>query len=303
MTLEMTNAAPLQCLNADDNLLSSSDAPFPPHSIALTTLSDGLSIFGRGTNGKGVLLVHGVTGSPVEMKYIAKRLHRAGYTVYAPLLAGHGIDVATLRATRWKDWYRTVQHAADWLADRVDHVYVAGICVGGMIGLRLAHQNKSIKAAAVYSPLLVYDGWNAPYHYRLGRITVRVAVRLGFSRFIALKERAPYGIKSDRIRRLIAERENGIRGTLPAFPVDTLHQNYKLFDVVKRILPEIQTPTLLVHARQDDLSSPRNPLYIKRHIGGRCEIEWLENSYHMIHVDQEHAHVADRTRAFFDAVA
>ena len=269
----------------------------------LITLSDGLSMFGQGTNGKGVLLIHGVTGSPVEMKYIAKRLHRAGFTVYVPLLAGHGVDVATLRATRWKDWYRTVREAADWLSERVDTAYVAGVCVGGLMGLRLAHENPKIKAAAVYSPLLVYDGWNAPYHYRLGRFTVRVAVRLGFSRWISLKERAPFGIKSDRIRRLLAESEDGIRGTLPAFPVDTLHQNYKLFDVVKRVLPEIRTPTLLVHARQDDLSSPRNALYIKERIGGPCQIEWLENSYHMVHVDQEHVYVADRTRAFFDGAA
>ncbi len=263
---------------------------------------DGLTIFKPGTNGRGVLLIHGVTGSPLEMKYMAKRLNRAGYTVYAPLLAGHGIDIATLRLTRWEDWYESVREAANWFETKVDQLFVAGVCVGGMLGLRLGYENPRIRAATVYSPLLNYDGWNAPYHYRLGHITVPIAVALGVSRFINLKERPPFGIKSDRIRHLLTSNETGIRGTLPAFPVDTLRQNLRLFSVMRRILPGVMTPTLLIHAREDDLASPKNPEYIASRIGGPCQIEWLNNSYHMIHVDQEHPTVAERTRTFFDTI-
>jgi carboxylesterase len=265
--------------------------------------ADGLSFFGRGTNGRGVLLVHGVTGSPVEMKYVAKHLHRAGYTVYAPLLAGHGVDMAALRASRWEDWYRSLAARLSWFKDEVDQVFMAGVCVGGLLGLRLALDDPAIKAATVYSPLLVYDGWNTPTHYRYGYISVPIAITLGVSRFITLKERPPFGIKSDRIRRLLAETPDGIRGTLPAFPVETLHQNLRLFREVKNVLPEIRTPTLLVHAREDDLSSPANALYIKDRIGGPCEIQWLTDSYHMVHVDQEHRLASERTRTFFDRAA
>lgn len=269
-------------------------------SLQSPTLSDDLAYFRRGANGKAALLLHGVTGSPIEMKYIAKGLHRAGYSVYAPLLAGHGVDLQTLRKSRWQDWYRSVTDAATRLEAHADAIYVAGVCVGGMLGLRLARDNPKIRAATIYSPLLQYDGWNAPYHYRLGQYTVPVAVGLGISRWINLKERPPFGIKSARIRRLLAEHGNGIRGTLPAFPVDTLHQNLKLFAATKAILPEISVPTLLMHAREDDLSGPGNPLYIQRNIGGPCEIEWLSDSYHMIHIDQEHQIVSQKTCDFFD---
>lgn len=262
---------------------------------------DGLSFFGRGTNGRGVLLVHGVTGSPVEMKYVAKHLHRAGYTVYAPVLAGHGRDMAALRASRWEDWYQSLAASLAWFKGEVDQVFMAGVCVGGLLGLRLSLADPAIKAATVYSPLLIYDGWNAPTYYRYGHISVPIAVTLGFSRFIALKERPPFGIKSNRIRRLLAETPDGIRGTLPAFPVDTLHQNLRLFREVQNLLPEIRTPTLLVHARDDDLASPANALMIKERIGGPCEIQWLLDSYHMVHVDQEHRVASERTRTFFDS--
>jgi carboxylesterase len=272
--------------------LSKGLAPLPP--------ADGLSYFRKGNHDAGVLLVHGVTGSPVEMKYIAKALHRAGYTVYAPLLSGHGNDLATLRRTRWQAWYETVRAAADLLALHVDTVFVAGVCMGGMLALRLARDNHAIRGVAVYSALIQYDGWNMPYHYRLGRLTVPVAIGLGIGRWINLKERAPFGIKSDRIRRLLVDGGGGIRGTLPAFPTETLHENLKLIAETKSALPHISTPTLLVHARDDDVSGPRNPVFIQRKIGGPCEIEWLDNSYHMIHVDQEHQAVSARSSAFFD---
>lgn len=262
--------------------------------------SGSLEFFRLGRNKKAVLLIHGVTGSPVEMKFVGKALHRAGYTVYAPLLAGHGFDLSELRKSRWQDWYSSVLHAARKLGEDFETLYVAGVCVGGMLGLRLASETRNVRAAAVYSPLLQYDGWNAPRHYRFGHITVPVAVGLGISNWINLKERPPFGIKSDRIRRLLMERGNGIRGTLPAFPVDTLHQNLKFFAEMKVRLPSISTPTLLVHAREDDLAGPGNPAYIQAQIGGPCEIDWLSNSYHMVHVDQEHLVVAERTRQFFE---
>lgn len=261
---------------------------------------DGLSFKRAGSRERGVLLIHGITGSPVEMKYIAKALHRQGYTVHAPLLAGHGVDTAALRRTTWQDWYESVVRAADALARTVDTMYVAGVCIGGMLGLHLARNDRRVRAATVYSPLLQYDGWNAPYHYRLGRFTVPLAVHLGISRWINLKERPPFGIKSDRIRHLLGA--DGLRGTLPVFPVDTLHQNLKLISATRAILPEVSVPTLLVHAREDDLSGPNNALYVQRHIGGPCEIAWMHNSYHMVHIDQEHATVAKRTCAFFDGV-
>lgn len=266
----------------------------------IALLDDGLSFVGHGTNGRGVLLVHGITGSPTEMKPVAKILHRAGYSVYAPLLSGHGVDMETLRRTRWKDWYDGLRQSAEQFVSECDGVYVAGICGGGLLGLRLAHETPSIRAAAVYSPLLTYDGWNTPLHYRYGYLAVPVAVRLGFAKYIAVKERYPFGIKSDHIRDLLESSGGGIRGTLPAFPVETLYQALRLYRWIRKALPEIRTPSLIVHSSLDDLAGPSNATYIARHIGGPCEIEWLNNSYHMIHVDQERRRVADRTRTFFE---
>ena len=43
--------------------------------------------FDRGRT--GVLLVHGLGGTPIEMRYVALALSRAGHSVSVPQLAGH----------------------------------------------------------------------------------------------------------------------------------------------------------------------------------------------------------------------
>lgn len=266
-----------------------------PKSVA----SDGLTYYREGTNGAAVMLVHGVTGSPIEMKYVAKALNRAGYTVYAPLLAGHGRDLAALRRTRWEDWYDGIASAAYLLSRRVDRMFVAGMCMGGLLGLRLANEDRNVCGLAIYSPLLRYDGWNTPWHYRLDRVGLPIVVALGLGRWFSLKERSPFGIKSVRIRRLLAD---GIRGTLPAFPLETVYENQKLIAYTLEILPKVITPTLLIHAREDDVAGPLNPVRVKDRIGGECTIAWLRDSYHMIHIDQEHHLVSTFSREFFDGL-
>src|SRR6516164_4102837 len=57
----------------------------------------------------GFLLIHGLGGTPIEMRYIAQGLARAGYTVHVPQLAGHCGSVDDLTNTGWIDWYQTVE--------------------------------------------------------------------------------------------------------------------------------------------------------------------------------------------------
>lgn len=46
-------------------------------------------IFMKGENGSLVILIHGMTGSPNEMKSLASSFNRKGYSVVCPRLANH----------------------------------------------------------------------------------------------------------------------------------------------------------------------------------------------------------------------
>ena len=58
---------------------------------------------------QGFLLIHGLGGTPMEMRYVAQGLARAGYTVHVPQLAGHCGSASDLKATGWADWYASVE--------------------------------------------------------------------------------------------------------------------------------------------------------------------------------------------------
>ena len=61
------------------------------------------SIFLQG-NETGIVLVHGLGGTPVEMKAVARGLHAVGYTVFCCQLAGHCGSEDDILQTGWQDW-------------------------------------------------------------------------------------------------------------------------------------------------------------------------------------------------------
>ncbi len=256
----------------------------------------------EGTSRKGVLLIHGLTGSPAEMRFVGKGLNRNGFHVYAPTLAGHCADEAALLATTYEDWVASIRTAIREFGQDVDELYLAGICVGGMLGLMAAsEEGNAVKGVTIFSPLFNYDGWNTPWHYRLSSAIPFVA-HLPYLRNMAFGEAPPYGIKSDRVRAAImGAGADAIPGTLPRFPLRALYQNFRLNKAMKKRLPSIHIPTCLIHAKEDDVCHPRNATLLQSLHGGPCEIAWLDDSYHMIHIDQERHKVAALTAEFFGA--
>lgn len=253
----------------------------------------------EGVNGKGALLIHGLTGAPGEMQFLAKRLHRRGFTVHVPQLAGHGQGLKQLLATTWSDWLDSVRGSFESLSRCVDEVSVAGICVGGALGLALAAEQPSIKRAAVYSMTFEYDGWNMKSWYRLAPL-MRLARVAPLMRRLKFKERHPYGIKDERLREQLEKAPDSvIDGALPYMPLGALSEMYSLCRYVERKGPEVVQPTLIAHAREDDMSHLRNAERLANALAGPVTMLILEDSFHMIHVDRERKRVADETARFF----
>lgn len=264
--------------------------------------NDNFSFYLEGTNGKAVLLAHGLTGIPSEMNYIARHLHKEGYTIYCPLLAGHGVSEAHLAKFKWEDWYQSIADAYDLLSKKYSQIYGAGICFGGTLLLYLqAKKPGAFKGLALYSMMFRYDGWNIPWARTIAKIfsfALPAMIKLPYFYNRSFSENHPYGIKSDRIRNK-AVKMGTLAGCLPGFPYPSLVQIYKLSDILKKLLPSITAPILLIHAKEDDVAHINNAKYIVDHIGGECQFHVLNDSYHMIHVDGERLEVAKLTVEFF----
>jgi carboxylesterase len=121
------------------------------------------------------------------------------------------------------------------------------------------------------------------------------------------REKPPYGVKNKLVRALVAgqlERRPFSPPAAPAIPIDRLREADRLIRHVKNSLCRIKTPALLIHSREDDLSSLANVRYVQTRIGSeRVAIVIVSDSYHMITLDNDGEFAAGKTIRFFDEVA
>ncbi len=248
-----------------------------------------------------VLLIHGLTGSPFELKHLARKLNKAGFTVKGPSLAGHGTSLAELKQTRWEDWYGTVRTAVIGMQREYDSVSVAGLCMGALLALCLAHDPEcEVSAVALLSTTLFYDGWSLPWY----RFLLPLAYLPPIKYFYSFGEREPYGIKDERMRAQVALSLKDSSLAYDTFPSQSLHELFKVIGRVKKILPEVKAPALIIHAVEDDLVSVKNADYVERRIGSDTVRKvLLDDSYHMVTLDKQKEVVAEEIVRFFRETA
>ena len=159
----------------------------------------------------GFLLVHGLAGTPAEMKILGKRLNRYGFTVLCPQLAGHCASEEELVTTCWSDWSRSVEDAFDALSRHMDAVFVGGLSAGAVLSLRHAQRYPGrARGLALYSTTLRYDGWTIP---KLSFLLPLILKTPYFGKRYRFEEAFPYGIMDDKLRgRILAHRRlRGVR--------------------------------------------------------------------------------------------
>lgn len=254
----------------------------------------------------GVLLIHGLTGTPSEMRLVGKGLNRAGFSVYGMQLAGHCGDVPDLLATGWKDWYASVVAAAERFRGEVDHLFVAGLSMGAVLALKLAADRPDwVRGVGVYGATFRYDGWAIPWYGRLSFL-LPLVTRFGLGKNLMVHESEPYGLRDERLRAQISGLMLGgdsAAAGLPGNPWPSLGQMYEMAAVVRRELPKVTAPCFVAHATEDDVASLENAYLVARSVSGPVEMLLLEDSYHMITVDRERRTLSQRSADFFSNIA
>ena len=252
-----------------------------------------------------VMLIHGLQSSPAELMPLAKRLQKEGYTVHLPHIAGYGFEHGdTPRSvTHWQDWHAKALEEFRALKKQYRSVAIGGLCIGGTLSLSIAAElGDEVAALALLSTTLWYDGWAMPW-YRPFRYLGYV---WPFRYWYTYKEREPFGLKNEQLRRWIAREMahkdasmiGASRLNMPA-----IQEAERLIAAVKKSLPRVNVPAIIIHAVEDEVSSPRSARYIARHIGSKTtKSVMLHNSYHMITVDNDREQVAAETIRFLDSI-
>lgn len=254
----------------------------------------------------GVLLIHGLTGTPAEMRLVGKGLSRAGFSVYGMQLAGHCGSVEDLLKTSWQDWYASVEAAAEKFRHEVDHLFVAGLSMGAVLSLKLAAERPEwVKGVGVYGATFRYDGWATPWYNKLSFLLPLIG-KFGIGKQRMVHENEPYGIRDERLRAQVAGLMLGgdsAAAGLPGNPWPSLAEMYNMAKVVRRDLPRVQAPCLVAHAVEDDIASVANARLVEEGVSGPVEMLMLKDSYHMITIDRERRLLTERSAEFFGRVA
>ncbi|MGE5511096.1 MAG: alpha/beta hydrolase [Bacteroidota bacterium] len=250
----------------------------------------------------GFLLIHGLGGTPVELRFVAQGLARAGHTVYCCQLAGHCGTIEDLRTSTWQQWYASVKQAHDRLKEHCDIIIAGGLSMGGILALHLAHERpQEVHGLALYAPTLKLDGWAMPWYSFVLRWVRPTPIKFELN----LPEHDPYGIKDERLRAFVVgsmlsgdSSEAGVFST----PVRSFAHFNSLLAVVKKELRKITTPALIIHPREDDIASLGNALYLQRKLGGLVDTVVLDDSYHIVTLDRQRHVVVERSIAFAEAI-
>jgi carboxylesterase len=228
----------------------------------------------------GVVLVHGFTGSPFEVRYLGEQIARAGYTVDGIRLPGHGTSLADLDTKTWQDWVAHIEAAVDAMQARYPRVAVIGQSLGGLLALYVATTRQIACVGSLAAPL-----WLEGLSGRVATWTTRGALR-------GVRAIPKFGGSDVRDPR--AKRDNPC---YPAIPTKALGQLLAFFPVVREALPRITQPVLVIHATQDHTA----PVACAKTIAEATRAERvriLPESYHLIAVDVERDIVAAEVTQF-----
>jgi carboxylesterase len=229
----------------------------------------------------GVLLTHGFTGSPPEMRLVGDYLHERGFTVSGPLLPGHGTTVEDMNRRSWREWAQHIEYALRDLQARCDTVFAGGLSMGTLLTLNLAADHPEVPGVILYAPAAQVD-------HRLLYLTP------------VLKHVLPAWQKRGKSD-LGDPQAEALFWSYSAYPVRAAHELLKLIRRVRRILPKVRCPALIIHAARDRHIREEGSRYVLDHIGSRDkELIILANSGHALTVDQEWETAAKKTAEFLE---
>lgn len=250
---------------------------------------------------KAVLLFHGLTGSPFEMRKYAKHLHNDGFDIYCFCLAGHGDDADMSNMTS-ENWVNDSMAHYELLRPKYEHFFLAGLCLGSVVALRLAQEYNNATGIMCLSTTLFLDGWRFPWYAFLMPVALFSILRF----YYVFAESDPYGIKNEntreKIKKIISKsRESGF--AMDNYPFVCVYELVLLSRKVRKEINKVNIPLLLVHSKEDDLASIKSANFVCDNVASaKKEFVVLNDSYHMILYDNEKDLVFEKSVQFMDGI-
>ncbi|MBV6392292.1 MAG: Carboxylesterase [Anaerolineales bacterium] len=195
-------------------------------------------------NRTGILLIHGFTGAPKEMRWMGDHLNAQGFSCLGIRLAGHATKPEDMIASRWTDWAASVEDGFYLLSGLVDRIFLAGLSMGGVLSLLMSTKLNVSGVIAMSTP---YSLPNDPRDYSPSVIKF-------YSRFV------PYMSKSKEAPGSSWFDKEAYKShvSYPRNPVRSIAELKLLIREMRAALPAVKKPVLLIHSKDDRYVPPEN---------------------------------------------
>lgn len=234
-----------------------------------------------GTSGCGLLLLHGSGDTPQSLRYLGGRLNASGYTVHAPLLAGHGRTPGAFATATAAAYHASAVEALEQLRQTHARVILIGQSMGGALAATIASETPGLRALVLLAPYLVPPRevrravgiawlwkWPVPYVRGGGDASIHDPVARGESR--------SYGSFSG--------------GALAALLATA--------DAGRRALATLTLPTLVIHSENDNRIPRASAEEALRSLRAPSEQHWVTGCGHVLTVDYCKDEVANIVLSF-----
>jgi carboxylesterase len=235
-------------------------------------------------NSTGCLLIHGFTGTPMEMRPLGEYLSNQGFTVLGVRLTGHATIISDLPRTKWEDWSASVLDGWNLLSSITENIFLIGLSMGGVLALYHAS----------LLPVRGVVGLSTPY-----QIEPSLQLRL----LPIISSFVPYIPKGKSDWQDPNAHENHI--SYDRYPTKAILELIQLLAAMRDALPKVKAPALLMHSKKDSGVNPENMNRIYRDLGTADADKkkiWLENSGHVVTRDLDKEIVYKEVGGFINQV-
>jgi len=220
-----------------------------------------------GAGGAAALCLHGLTGTPYEIRPLGEALAQCGIRAVGPALPGHNATPEALARVAYADWIKEARAILHALRAEHEQVFVVGLSLGGLISLSLAAEEAVDGIVVVGTPL----------HLRFSLRLIVPFFRIFY----------PFPPK----RRGSDIDDAAARARHPSYevmPLASVRELQRLQRHVRAILGRVTAPILVAHGARDETANPADARRIMKRVASQeRELLILPDSGHVVPVDHD----------------
>ena len=216
-----------------------------------------------------IIAIHGFSAAPKEMEKLALFLNSKNLNVFTPRLDGHGTIPEDLKNKSWQGWYNSVSRSITIATLKYEKVFIIGFSTGGLLGLLSTKKQ---------------------YKEFSGLICINAALHLNDVRIKTLLPAISFW--NDLVKAFNEEKyQKEYIDNTPQNPdinydkhyIESIEQLNLLMKKIRKSLPKIQKPILIIQAKDDPIVNPTSAYEIFNKIKSHNKsLKIIDSANHVI---------------------